>query len=303
MKPLLSSFSFIVVCLSLLFIFTSCNELQTRYEDAGYGNSIVSQKHEKDTEWLYGVVWGVNHHSVIPVIYNKMSLDFAFLGFIAEKDGIRYAFNSKGRDLLAPDTYISHEELGYNLYYGECFRKDFCWKIKGKRGTYFYSALHPEQTIGPYEDIQPGSRGFMYKENGKWGYQNMIRTNKGSHDKGNIPAHYNAIIELTEYGVNSIRLLVKDNKQWKVLSPDGSLLRNVTDKEIAHIRKIGKEYTFLNTNRIVEYNNNHKTPEQKRIGTAEAARICIKRTYSINKSVFDPSNTVYDNPVPFENPY
>ncbi len=42
MKPLLSSFSFIVVCLSLLFIFTSCNELQTRYEDAGYGNSIVS---------------------------------------------------------------------------------------------------------------------------------------------------------------------------------------------------------------------------------------------------------------------
>ena len=99
MKPLLSSFSFIVVCLSLLFIFTSCNELQTRYEDAGYGNSIVSQKHEKDTEWLYGVVWGVNHHSVIPVIYNKMSLDFAFLGFIAEKDGIRYAFNSKGRDL------------------------------------------------------------------------------------------------------------------------------------------------------------------------------------------------------------
>ena len=72
-----------------------------------------------------------------------MSLDFAFLGFIAEKDGIRYAFNSKGRDLLAPDTYISHEELGYNLYYGECFRKDFCWKIKGKRGTYFYSASHP----------------------------------------------------------------------------------------------------------------------------------------------------------------
>lgn len=94
MKPLLSSFSFIVVCLSLLFIFTSCNELQTRYEDAGYGNSIVSQKHEKDTEWLYGVVWGVNHHSVFLMFNNKMSLVLPS-SVLAEKEGIRYAFNSK----------------------------------------------------------------------------------------------------------------------------------------------------------------------------------------------------------------
>lgn len=85
MKSLLSFFTFIGAYFSLLFILTSCNELQTRYEDTGYGNAIVSQKREKDTEWLYGVVWGVNHHFVIPAVYNKITLDFAFLGFIAEK--------------------------------------------------------------------------------------------------------------------------------------------------------------------------------------------------------------------------
>lgn len=302
MKLQLSLLYSLNICFCLLFVSTACNKLQTIYEEVGGNTFIIRQKHKKDTQWLFGVMQGKQGYSIIPTIYDNIEFCFAF--YIAQKDRKKYIFNLEGRDVIAPDQLIEYKVLGYNLYYRECFCKEFCWKIRGKKGIYFYSTWYPQHTFGPYEDIQPGSGGFMYKEKGKWGYQNyLILSNKEVAYKENVAAHYNAIIELTEYGVSRIRLLVKEGKQWKALGPDGSFLRNVSNKEISHIKKVGKEYKSLNISRIIEYNNNHKTPEQERIGTEEAARICIKRAYSINKSVFDPPNTIHDNPVPFENPY
>ena len=88
--PLLSSFSFIVVCLSLLFIFTSCNELQTRYEDAGYARTVIGENTLADADILESRGHAPAEHLAVLGRLSFVLLECFSQTFFALIDGIHH---------------------------------------------------------------------------------------------------------------------------------------------------------------------------------------------------------------------
>lgn len=130
---------------------------------------------------LYGL-GKTTHVTQYPVWEDFVSWDDGFGAmddtdyFLMTRKGDSRLFNCFGKPLCDSAKVIGQPD--FNQYGGTGFPSAYV-KVKTVNGYYgIFNTWGGFEEFGPYEDIFPGTMGFAFKENGKWGLASYGRVRK-----------------------------------------------------------------------------------------------------------------------------
>ncbi len=202
-------------------------------------------------------LWGVQYYDniVVPVKYDKIEREKELSSFIAHKGSKRYIFATSVQKRVCNtielcgkpyngyvklpirkdlgyekifflELFKKAEYLGYNLYrISETEGKNYFmyWDgVEKTKSTNHYASL----IFGPFEDFYATRSGYLFKDNGKWGFRTFKKGPKDLlfSEAELFPPKYDALFEVVyfrSYGVWESYFLCLEAGTWSLMDKAG----------------------------------------------------------------------------------
>lgn len=238
----------LLVSCCMLYTCTKTERIACDYTDGSRAYFMYVKK-TKDDKTLVGVERNVTNEQgttttlYVPIIYDHITVLERWPNmFIGTKDGTDYILklNQGNSVILDKVPYNGIEGDAYDLRrnFGVVYGQVYTIKSDDKRYIYLRykksrDAIVSGEVLGPFEDFYAAVEGYMYKENGKWGYvPKRMRFIPGHANwvyrplQKAVPPVYDAIIEIDNSIYypstdprprNPVYLLVLKDNTWSVL--------------------------------------------------------------------------------------
>lgn len=297
-------FHLLCVLVGLAILFVSCAQTELiPVEDSYYSYDYV--KKTKGDEVLWGV--RTDNRIIVPVEYDKIERQKELSVFIAYKGARRYIYCASFYpfDTVCQDDELEgavyngfrivhgRRELGFEkVFYNEMFKNSmyFAYNLYqifsdgGKsyfmywdgKGKVDYNNRYAPMIFGPYEDFYATRTGYIFKDDGKWGFytfeqhSNPLRFSK----KLLFPAQYDALFEVVYargYGKYESYFLYKNLGSWTLTDIQG-IPGYIPGHSIPEILRMPISEASYHIDRYGSYSY-HKT---FRLGTADCGVIYLE---------------------------
>lgn len=278
-------FFFAVYVMASTVLLSSCG-LKECYID---GSDVTFVYKEKEGKKLYGVKYG--QEISIPPIYENIGLGInRYTVFFSHSPSWEtfYLFEQNGTEILSgkrhdsegfqPLAISTYEEVKERerRYFGKIFcRGDYHLfnMASGKVCALFAYQSH-YFPFGPYDKFFPGSTGFAYKQNGKWGATAFQTIEKQrlytSISKQEIfPAEYDEVIEVVRSAGEHI-WFARKGTNWSAaqIDQEGTVQKAAIDKKL--LAKVLKTPLRKEAKGLKE-GMGYKVLSNQRVGTVEAS--------------------------------
>ncbi len=242
-------FFFAVYVIASTVLLSSCG-LKECYID---GSDVTFVYKEKKGEKLYGVKYG--QEISIPPLYeniglgiNKYTVFFSHSHswdtfYLFEQNGTELLsgkrHDSKGFQPLAISTYEEVEDWERRYFgYIFCLGDYYLFNMESGKVCALFAYQSHYYSFGPYDKFFPGSTGFAYKQNGKWGATAFQTVEKQrlytSIPKQEIfPAEYDEVIEVVRTKENSV-WFARKGTNWSAaqIDKEGTVQKISVNKQL-----------------------------------------------------------------------
>ena len=156
--------------------------------------------------------WGLelSGEMVVECEYDSIARQGGPAYYKALKNGLWYAFSRRGEKIESVPAFTEFKDISLS----NPVSGGPGWILYTPQGVYgcYPGRLSEYPCFGPYEDFFSGARGFFFKGNSGWGYQDYDADKKEA--KPLLPAEYEEIIEVSGGKVKNGYFLVKKNGKW-----------------------------------------------------------------------------------------